>query len=170
MKKILIAAFLILVCFGIGSFAQKQQEYRKISEMIADSQKIGGLLTGLLGDNLPSSDNIETTNLSAINFPNSVKVKFAGETRKISKSRKKAVDRWLKDYAKTPDAKKFYINEIEVEENGIKYWLMAHENNVVAKLKNSAKKDDEIILSAKILGYSKKGATTDYFLLVDDLK
>ena len=170
MKKILIAATLIFVVLIVNSFAQNQQKNGKISEMIAGSQKIGGLLSGLLGDNLPSSGNVEMTNLSAVNFPNSVKVKFTGETRKISKSRKKVVDTWLKDYAKTPDAKKFYINEIEVEENGVKYWLMAHENNVVAKLKSAAQKDTEIVLSAKILGYSKKGTKTDYFLLADDLK
>ncbi len=170
MKKTLIAAILIIVALTVNSFAQKPQKYRKISEMIADSQRIGNLFAGLLGGNSAVSDNTETTSLSAVNFPNSVKVKYTGEIRPISKSRKKAVDAWLKQYAKQSAARKFYVNEIEVEEDGVKYWVMAHENDVIAKLRTSAKKDDEIILSAKILGFYKKGATTDYFLLADGLE
>ncbi|MEP6900503.1 MAG: hypothetical protein ABJA66_02065 [Actinomycetota bacterium] len=170
MKKILIIAVLIFVGLNANGFAQKQQKYRKISEMITDSQRVGGLLAGLLGGNSAASGNLETTSLSAVNFPNSVKVKYTGETRKISKPRKKAVDTWLKEYAKQSDARKFYVNEIEVEENGVRYWIMAHENNVIAKLKSSAKKNDEVVLKLKILGYSKKGDTTDYFLLSDSVE
>lgn len=169
MRKIFIVAFLI---FGISVgavFAQAQQKTRKISEMISDSQRVNGLLTGLLGS-MSSPENAETTSLSAVNFPNAVKVINLDETRKLSKLRKKAVDKWLKDYAQTPSEKKFYINEIAVEEDGARYWIMAHETAVVGKLRNASKKSDEIILNLKILGYYKKGQTTDYFLLAESVK
>lgn len=169
MKKLianLIAVNLTLLVFAGFSFAQKNadKKYGKISEMIGASQKIGGLFSGLLGEMPPGG---ETTNLSAVNFPNSVKVKYSGETRKISKARKKAVDKWLKDYAKTDGEKKFYANEISVEEDGKRYWIMAHENNVLGKLKSAVQKTGEIVLKLKILGYYQKGDNTDYFLLAD---
>ena len=169
MRKIFIIAFLISCVLSGNAFAQKQQKTRKISEMINDSQRTNNLLGDLLGGGLENSGNAELTILSAITFPNAVKVKYLDETQKLSKSRKKAVDKWLKDYNKTPDAKKFYVNEIAVEEDGVRYWIMAHETAVIGKLKSSAKKDDEIILKLRILGYYKKGETTDYFLLAESV-
>jgi len=169
MKKIFIIAILISCVFSANIFAQKQQKVRKISEMISDSQKTNNLLAGLLGGNSIGSDNAEMTVLSAITYPNAVKVKYLNETQKLSKQRKKTVDKWLKEYNKTPDAKKFYVNEIAVEEDSVRYWIMAHETEVVGKLKNSAKKDDEITLNLRILGYYKKGQTTDYFLLAESV-
>lgn len=170
MKKIFIIAFLISCVLSLNAFAQKQQKTRKISEMINDSQKTNNFLAGLLGGNSVDSGNAEMTILSAITYPNAVRAKYLDETQKLSKPRKKAVDKWLKDYNKTPDAKKFYTSEIAVEEDGAKYWLIAHETAVVGKLKSSAKKDDEIILNLRILGYYKKGATTEYFLLAESVK
>lgn len=169
MKKIFIIALLISCVLGGNVFAQKQQKTRKISEMIADSQKTNNLLAGLLGGGMENSDNAELTILSAITYPNAVKVEYLNETQKLSKPRKKAVDKWLKDYKKTPDAKKFYVNEIAVEEDGVRYWIMAHETAVVGKLESSAKKDDEIILNLRIFGYYKKGKTTEYFLLAESV-
>lgn len=169
MKKNFILTSLGLI-FAIGTFGGQisaQTKYGKISEMIKASQRIGGMLSGLFGD---APANAEQTNLSAINFPNSVKVKYLGDVQKIDKSRKKAADKWLKDYAKKEADKKFYVSEIQVEEDGARYWIMAHENNVVAKLKESGKTNSEIVLKLKILGYHKKGDTTDYFLLADDLE
>ncbi|MBS1795500.1 MAG: hypothetical protein JSS81_16720 [Acidobacteria bacterium] len=165
LKKILIVAGLMLLVLTCDSFAQKP---RRISEMIADSEKSGGLLSGLLGGDA-GSGNLETTVLSAVTFPNKVRVKYLGETRKISKKRKKNVDRWLAEYAKTPDAKKFYVNELAVDEDGARYWVIAHESAVVEKLKTAAKSGDEIVLQLRVLGYSKKGAATDYFLLAESL-
>jgi RNA binding exosome subunit len=169
MKKIFIIAFLISCIFGGSAFAQNQQKTRKISEMINDSQRTNGILAGLMGAGSENSDNTELTMLSAITYPNSVRMKYLDETQKLSKARKKAVDKWLKDYNKTPDAKKFYVNEIAVEEDGVRYWIIAHETAVAGKLKSSAKKDDEIILNLRILGYYKKGKTTDYFLLAESV-
>ena len=169
MKKIFIIAFLIFAVFSGNVLAQNQRKSRKISEMIADSQSTSGLLAGLLGGGLENSDNAELTILSAITYPNTVKAKYLNETQKLSKSRKKAVDKWLKEYNKTPDARKFYVNEIAVEEDGIRYWIMAHETAVISKLKSSAKKDDEITLNLRILGYYKKGKTIDYFLLAESV-
>lgn len=169
MKKIFIIAFLISCVFGGSVFGQKQQKLRKISEMIADSQKTNNLLAGLMGGAVENSDNAELTMLSAITYPNTVRVKYLSETQKLSKARKKTVDKWLKEYNKSPDAKKFYVNEIAVEEDGARYWVMAHETAVVEKLKSSAKKDDEIILNMRILGYYKKGKTIDYFLLAESV-
>lgn len=169
MKKIFIIAFLIFCVLSGGSLAQKQQKTRKISEMINDSQRTSGLLAGLMGGGMENSENAELTILSAITYPNKVKVKYLDETQKLSKPRKKAVDKWLKDYNKTPDAKKFYVSETAVEEDGVRYWIMAHETAVVGKLKSSAKKDDEIILNLRILGYYKKGKTTEYFLLAESV-
>ncbi|HVE56609.1 MAG TPA: hypothetical protein VNB22_07255 [Pyrinomonadaceae bacterium] len=169
MKKIFIIAFLIFCVSSGGTFAQKQQKTRKISEMINDSQRTNGLLAGLLGGDSTVSDNAEMTILSAITYPNKVKVKYLDETQKLSKPRKKAVDKWLKDYNKTPDAKKFYTNETAVEEDGVRYWIIAHETAVIEKLKSSAKKDEEIILNLRILGYFRKGKTTEYFLLAESV-
>jgi hypothetical protein len=169
MKKIFIIAILIFSVLGGNIFAQNQQKLRKISEMINDSQSMNNRLASLLGGSMDNSDSVEMTILSAITFPNEVKVKYLDETQKLSKARKKAVDKWLKDYNKTPDAKKFYVNEIAVEEDGVRYWIMAQETAVVGKLKSSAKKNDEIILNLRILGYSKKGKTTEYFLLAESV-
>ncbi len=105
-----------------------------------------------------------------VNFPGSVKVIYLDEARKISKSRKKAVDTWLSDYAKTSGEKRFYINEIQVAEGAEKYWIMARENNVIARLKTSSRKNDEVVLKLKILGYYRKGKITDYFLLAEDVE
>jgi hypothetical protein len=169
MRKIFTIAFLIFCVLSAGAFAQKQQETRKISEMISDSQRTNGLLAGLLGGDSNVSDKAEMTILSAITYPNAVKVKYLDETQKMSKPRKKNVDKWLKEYNKTPDAKKFYFNEIAVEEGGVRYWIIAHETAVVGRLKSAAKKDDEITLNLRVLGYSKKGAATDYFLLAESV-
>jgi hypothetical protein len=169
MKKIFIIAFLIFSVLSGNGFAQQQQKTRKISEMISDSQRTNGLLAGLMGAGSENSDNAELTILSAITYPNAVRIKYLDETQKLSKARKKTVDKWLKDYNKTPDAKKFYVNEIAVEEDGVRYWIMAHETAIVGKLKSSAKKDDEVILNLRILGYYKKGKTTDYFLLAESV-
>lgn len=164
----------VLMLIGLAGFSQAQKttvetKYRKISQMIADSQKGNGLFTDLLGSQmLPANDKTESTVLSAINFPNSVKVKFTGRIRKMSKSRKEIVNKWLTDYAEKPHVRYFYVNEIEVEEDGAKYWVMAHENAVVAKLKNSAELKGETILKMKILGYRKKGRTVEPFLLADE--
>lgn len=169
MKKLFIAAFLIFAGLGVNVSAQDNEKPGKISEMISAANKTGNLVSGLLGGGFPDSENVEITNLSAITFPNSVKVKFLGETEKIGKVRKKAIDKWLRDYAEKSAEKKFYINQIAAEEDGKKYWIMAHENSVVGKLK-AVKKDDEIVLNLRIIGYYKKGKTIDYFLVADGVK
>lgn len=169
MKKLFIAAFLIFVGLGANISAQDNEKLGKISEMISAADNTGILFSGLLGGDFVDSENAEIINLSAITFPNSVKVKFLGETEKISKPRKKAIDKWLKDYAEKSGEKKFYIQQIAVEEDGKKYWIMAHENSVVAKLK-TVRKDDEIILNLRIIGYYKKGKTIGYFLVADGVK
>ena len=166
-RKIFIIATLIFCASGTNILAQTQKNPRKISEMIAASQKTGSLMTGLLGG-LENSENAEITNLSAITFPNAVTVKYSNETRKIGKTRKKALDRWLKEYAGKNAEKKFYVNETAVEEDGVRYWIMAHETAVLEKLKNTAA-GGEIALNVRIFGYYRKGATTDYFLLAESL-
>lgn len=168
-RKIFIIAVLIFCAGGVDALAQNQKNARKLSEMIADSQKTGNLLSGILGGGPAGSENAEITNLTAITFPNAVKVKYLDETRKIGKIRKKALDKWLKDYGEKDSEKKFYINEIAVEEDGVRYWIMAHDTAVVAKLKSAARKNDEIVLNVRIFGYYRKGATTDYFLLAESL-
>lgn len=169
-KNLAFAALLLLSLAGF-SYGQPTNEtkYRKISQMIADSRKVNGIFTDLLGGMMPVSDKTESTVLSAVNLPNSVKVKFTGKIRKLSKQRKEIVNKWLKDYAHKPDARYYYVNEIEVEEDEVKYWVMAHENIVVTPLKNDAQKDS-VILQLKILGYTTKGKTTDYYLLTDGLE
>lgn len=154
--------------FSYGQTADKVQ-YRKISRMIADSRKANGIFADLLGGMMPVSDKTESTVLSAINLPNSVRVNFTGKVRKLSKQRKEIVTKWLKDYAGKPDARYYYVNEIEVEEEGTKYWVMAHENIVVTPLKTAAQKD-AIVLQMKILGYTTKGKMIDYYLLADGLQ
>lgn len=169
MKKLFIAAFLIFVSLGANVSAQDTEKSGKISEMISAADKTGNLVSGLLGGGFLDSENAEITSLTAITFPNAVKVKFLGETETIGKPRKKAIDKWLKDYAEKSAERKFYVNQIVVEEDGKKYRIMAHENSVIGKLK-SVKKDDEIILNLRIIGYYKKGKTTDYFLVADGVK
>lgn len=169
MKKLFIAAFLIFTSLSANISAQKEEKTGKISEMIAAANKTGNLFSGLLGGVFPDSENAEITNLSRINFPASVKVKYLGETEKIGKPRKKAIDKWLKDYAEKSAEKKFYVNQIAAEEDGKKYWIMAHENSVMSKLK-ATEKDDEIILNLRVIGYYKKGKTIDYFLVADGVK
>jgi hypothetical protein len=166
-RKIFIIAVLIFCVVGGGASAQTQKNPRKISEMIDASQKTGNLMTGLLGG-LENSNNAEITNLSAITFPNRVTVKYLSETRKIGKTRKKALEKWLKEYAGKSAGKKFYVNEMAVEEDGVRYWIMAHETAVLEKLKNTAA-GDEIALNVRIFGYYRKGATTDHFLLAESL-
>lgn len=164
-------AGLLLLCLNVIFYAQPANEtkYHKISQMIADSRKANGMFADLLGGMLPAANKTESTVLSAINFPNSVKVSFTGKIRKLSKQRKEIVNKWLKDYAEKPDARYFYVNEIEVEEDGAKYWVMAHENIVVTPLKSIAQKDS-VVLKMKILGYSTKGKTIEYYLLADGLE
>lgn len=168
-RKIFIIAVLIFCAGSVKSEAQTQKNPRKLSEMIAASQKTGNLMTGFLLGGLENSNNAEITNLSAVTFPNEVKVKYSNETRKIGKTRKKALDRWLKEYAGKGFEKKFYVNETAVEEDGVRYWIMAHETAVIEKLKNTAA-GGEITLNVRIFGYYRKGATTDYFLLAESLK
>lgn len=169
MKKLFIAAFLIFGFLSANVSAQKDEKSGKISEMISAANKTGSFVSGLLGGGFPDSENAEITGLSAITFPNSVKVKYLGETEKINKPRKKAIDKWLKEYAEKPAGKKFYVNQIAVEEDGREYWVMAHENSVIGKLK-TAEKADEIILNLRIIGYYKKGKTIDYFLVAEGVK
>ena len=169
MKKLFIAAFLIFVSLCANVSAQDNEKSGKISEMISAANRTGSLVSGLLGGGFPDSENAEITNLSAITFPNAVKVKYLGETEKIGKPRKKAIDKWLKDYAERSAEGKFYVNQITVEEDGKKYRIMAHEDSVIGKLKN-VKKDDEIILNLRVIGYYKKGKTIDYFLVADRIK
>ena len=168
-RKIFIIAVLIFCAGALNISAQNQKNARKISEMIAGSQKTGNLMSGLFGGGSANSENAEITNLTAITFPNAVTVKNLNESRKIGKIRKKALDKWLKDYAEKGSEKKFYINEIAVEENGVRYWIMAHETAVLEKLKNEAQANEEIILNVRIFGYYRKGSTTDYFLLAESL-
>jgi hypothetical protein len=171
MKKYFVGLSLILFCLMSFGFGQKTDEvkYRKITEMIEYSQKTNGMLSDLLGG-MGMPNNSETTILTAINFPNQVKVKYSDDIQKMSKPRKKIADQWLKEYAAQPSMRPFYINEIQVEEDNVKYWIMAHENMVVSKLKNSAQKNSEIILNLKILGYRKKGQSIEYFLLADGVQ
>ncbi len=164
MKKIFIAAVFIFAGFAAETFAQTST----IEKMINSQQKTGNLLAGLLGANDLPSNNTEFTDLSAINFPNTVKVSYLDETRKLGKIRKNAVDKWLKNYNKTPADKKFYVNETLVEENGETYWIIVKES-VLETLK-SKRKNDSIILKMKILGSYRKGATVDYFLLAAGLE
>lgn len=169
MKKIFIVAVVFLFVFSVNSFAQNSQKYRKISEIIADSQKTNGLFSDLLGADLPGTNSAEKTLLSAATFPNEVKVKYLGEQQKLSKTRKKSTDKWLKDYGETASEQKFYVNEIAVEEDGKRFWIISHEKNVIEKLKNSVKKGDEVVLKMRILGFYKKGQTTDYFLMASSM-
>ncbi|HQU82932.1 MAG TPA: hypothetical protein PKY59_07405 [Pyrinomonadaceae bacterium] len=170
MKKILFCAILFLFALSANSFVQTSQKYRKISEMIADSQKTNGLFPDMFGADFSDANSAETTMLSTITFPNEVKVKSLGETRKLSKTRKKSTDKWLKKYGEMASEQKFYTNEIAVEEDGKRFWIIAHEKNVIEKLKNSSKNGDEIILKMRILGFYKKGQTTDYFLMAESVK
>ena len=126
------------------------------------------MLAGLLGANSFGTDNAEFTNLSALNFPNSVEVKYLAKSKQLSKIRKKAVDRWLKEFNKTPNDKKFYISETLVAENGTNYWIIVKQD-VLDKLKTK-QKNDVIVLKMKILGSYQKGAATDYFLLTDGVE
>lgn len=169
MKKLFIAAFLIFGVLSVNVSAQKDEKIGTIGEMISASNKTKNFVSGLLGGDFIDSDNAEITNLSAVTFPNSVKVKYLGETEKITKPRKKALDKWLRDYAEQSAEKRFYVNQIAAEEDGRKYWIMAHEKLVVEQLK-SAKKGDEIILNLRIIGYYKKGKTVDYFLVAGGAK
>lgn len=168
-RKIFIIGALIFCLGGADNFAQNRKNPRKISEMIADAQKTGNLMSDLLGGTPADSKNVEITNLTAITFPNAATVKNLNETRKIGKTRKKALDKWLKDYAEKASEKKFYVNEIAVEEDGVRYWIMAHETAVLAKLKNAAQANEAIVLNLRIFGYYRKGSTTDYFLLAESL-
>ncbi len=170
MKKIFIGAVFVLLVFSVSSFAQDSQKYRKISEMIADSQKTNGLFSDLLGADLLGTNSAETTMLSAVTFPNKVKVKYLGEKQKLSKTRKKPTDKWLKEYGEMAFDQKFYVNEIAVEEDGKRFWVISHEKNVIEKLKNSVKKGDEVVLKMRILGFYQKGQTTDYFLMAESVK
>ncbi|MCD9185602.1 MAG: hypothetical protein LUM44_04160 [Pyrinomonadaceae bacterium] len=170
MKKIVVGAVLILLIFSADSFSQKSQKLRKIREMITDSQKNNSLFSGLLGADVSTDSSVETTMLSAITFPNKIKVKYLDENHKLSKNRKKLVDKWLAEYGEKGSEKKFYLNEIAVEEEGTRYWIISHEKNVIEKLKNSVKKDDEMILQMRLLGYHKKGQTIDYLLMAEDLE
>ena len=173
-KKNLIIAALIALCLATAVFGQETGEtkYGRISQMIEAAQKAGGVFSDLSGSGGAAGmpDNSESTFLSAVNFPTSVEVKYLGETRRIGKERKKAVDKWLREYARKPDAKMFYTNEFLVEEDGVKYWIMAHENTVVARLSGYSRINDEVSLRLKIPGFYKKGKTIDYFLLADGVE
>lgn len=170
MNKIFITAFLILSVLGGAAAAQTTVKTRKIGEIIADSEKTRGMLAGLLGDATVNAPNAETMVLTALTFPNDVRVKYLGETQKTGKTRKKAIDKWLTDYNRTPDERKFYVKELAVEEDGTRYWIVAHAENVLEKLARSVKKGDEVILRLRFLGYHRKGPTTDYFLLAESVR
>lgn len=169
MKKIFIAAAIVCGLVGAG-FGQEnvRQDRQKISRMIADSEKTNAMLAGMMGIESGAAGNSETTILSAVTFPNAVEVKFLGETKKIEKNRKKAADKWLSEHAKTPAARKFYVSEMLVEQDGARYWIMAHEVAVIGKIKNRA--GETLILKMRVLGFTRKGANTDYYLLADGLQ
>lgn len=167
---LLVASLVFLFGAAINSQAQieTQKKYHTIEQLISYQQKTGGMFDGLLGaQNLPAK-NAELMNLSQITFPNSVKVEYLAETRKLGKIRKRAVDKWLKDFSKTPADKKFYLSETLVAENGANYWIIVKES-VLEKLKGKSK-NDSVVLKMQILGSYRKGAAIDYFLLADELE
>ena len=139
-----------------------------IKEMISRRQTAGAMMSDVFGLDDSPMQNAELTSLSAIKFPNAVKVEYLSETRKLGKIRKKAVDKWLKDFGKTPADKKFYVNETLVAENNVNYWIIAKES-VLEQLK-ARQKNDSIVLKLKILGYYRKGSIVDYFLMTDGLE
>ena len=166
MKKIFIVALLVCGAFTFNVFSQQQQG--KIAEMISATERTNSMMSSVLGALGSDGANMEMTNLSAVNFPNTVEVKYLGETRKLSKTRKKAVDKWLKDFADAPGDKKFYTQETLVSENGTNYWIIAKQS-VLDELK-AKQKNDSVKMKLKILGLYRKGTTTDYFLLTDGLE
>lgn len=164
MKKLFIVAFLIFGALTFNAFGQKTT----IAEMISANQKTSSMLTSILGMDDAGKKNAEMTNLSAINFPTTAEVKYLDETRKLSKIRKKAIDKWLKDFGNAPADRKFYTQETLVSENDVNYWIIAKES-VIEQLKTK-QKNDSVKMKVKILGFYRKGSTTDYFLLTDALE
>lgn len=164
MKNLLIAAFLICGALTFNAFGQKAT----IARMISSGQSTNSMLSDILGMNDPQMKNAEMTNLSAVNFPNTVEVEYLAETRRLGKIRKKAIDKWLKDFGNAPADKKFYVSETLVSENNVNYWIIAKES-VLEQLKTK-QKNDSIKMKLKILGFYRKGSTTDYFLMTDGLE
>ena len=173
--KIILALFVCLFVQSQISFAQTaaKKEYRKISEMIADYEKLNGIYKDTFKMDIPLPEDYgksETTILGAITYPNWVKVKYSAKSHKIDSIRKEAVNRWWKDFDGFADNRYFYANEIKVEEDNKPYWLMADENHVINKLKDAAKKGETVVLHVQIIGYHRKGKKYDYFLMADKIE
>lgn len=164
MKKLFTVALLIFAGLSIDAFAQKAS----IAEMISSQQRISRIMSGGLGTGNLGTENSEETILTAINFPSTIKVTYLAETRQLEKMRKKAVDKWLKDFGKAAGDKKFYVSETLVAENDVNYWIIAKES-VLEQLKTK-QKTAAVKLKLKILGFHRKGSTIDYFLLTDGLE
>ena len=173
--KIIAAALLCLFVQNVIVAAQTpvQPATRKISEMIADYQKLNGLYTGTFKLNIPKPedyDKSETTILGVITFPNSVKVKYLAKTREINRIRKDAVNKWWKDFGGVADKRYFFVNEIKVKEDSATYWIMADENHVITKLEKTVKKNRTATLKMRILGYHRKGRKFDFFLMAENVE
>ncbi|MGC2236868.1 MAG: hypothetical protein WA584_11955 [Pyrinomonadaceae bacterium] len=164
MKKLFTVALMIFGALSLNAFAQKSS----IAEMISSNQRINKMFSGVLGDDNAGTENTEETSLSAIDFASAIKVTYLAETRKLEKARKKTVDKWLKSYGKTSGDKKFYVSETLVSENNVNYWIIAKES-VLEQLK-AKQKNDAVKMNLKILGYYRKGSTTEYLLLTDGLE
>ena len=163
MKKLFTVALMIFGFLSLNASAQKES----IAEMISSSQRINRVLSGAL-DNNDAGANTEQIMLTAIDFASTIKVTYLAETRKLEKTRKKTVDKWLKDYGKASGDKKYYLSETLVSENDVNYWIVAKES-VLEQLK-AKKKNDAVEMNLKIMGFYRKGATTEYLLLCDGLE
>lgn len=166
------------MCFFVqtqSSFAQtnNSQEFRKISEMIASYQKLNGLYTDTFKLKVPKPeeyDKVETTILGAITFPNKVKVTYLAKKRGISKLRKDAVNKWWQDFGENSFKGVYYQHEILVKEGNITYWIMSDDYLVVRYFEEAIKKNEEVMLRLRILGYQRKGNKFDFFLMAESGK
>jgi hypothetical protein len=170
--KILLVALILLFAPSPKAFAQKTEapKYRKISEMIADYQKLNGLYRDTFKLKVPEPEEYEThetTIIGVITFPNSVKVKNLVRKRRISDLRKEAVNKWWKDFGGVAEMRYFFVNEIQVKEDNKTYWVMADENHVITPLEKPAAKNKTVILKMRILGYHRTGKKFDFFLMAE---
>ena len=107
--------------------------------------------------------------LSYNSFQSQIKLRYIGDSRKVSDKRKEVIDLWLKTLGKDKSLLDLFENEYLFLENKTEYWLPV-QKQVAAYFPKELKKNDTITALVIWLGGRYTGTTFDPVFLMNEFE
>ena len=100
-------------------------------------------------------------------FPSRVKVRYTGDSRKISVERKQLIGDWIKTRQMDAQIGELFESEWKFVENGVEYWLPV-QKQVASYFDKELKKGETVLLYVVIAGGRKTAGKWDWVILVNE--